>query len=181
MSVTGSGAPLVKCLAGVLHPTTERLDWVVGELARKFGAPQRLSSPWPFDRTDYYKDIAPVLYRSFVSFEGLFSAEDLAEWKLFSCGIERESGNARTVNIDPGYIDGARLVLASTKDHAHRIYLREGIFAEITLRYQRKRWISYEHTFPDFAGGLYDEFLSAVRDDWLRETERYRKREQGDG
>jgi len=71
------------------------------------------------------------------------------------------------VNIDPGYIDGARLILASTKDHAHRIYLRDGIFAEVTMRYRFKRWTSFDYTFPDFASGVYDEFLSRVRKSWL--------------
>jgi hypothetical protein len=82
---------------------------------------------------------------------------------------------SRCVNIDPGYLDGARLVLASTKDHAHRIDLRDGIFAEITLRYRSKAWVAYDHTFPDFASGQYDEFLSVVRKDWLRDIELYRE------
>ncbi len=75
----------------------------------------------------------------------------------------------RAVNIDPGYIDGARLILASTKDHAHRIWLRDGIYAEVTMRYRFKKWASFDYTFPDFRSGVYDNFLTQVRKIWLRE------------
>ncbi|HCA40745.1 MAG TPA: DUF4416 domain-containing protein, partial [Aminobacterium sp.] len=83
--------------------------------------------------------------------------------------LAREERDIRAVNIDPGYINGARLVLASTKDHAHRIYLTEGIFAEVTMRYRFKQWVAFDYTFPDFASGRYNPFLSAVREDWHRD------------
>ena len=79
----------------------------------------------------------------------------------------RKSG--RRVNIDPGYLDGARLVLASTKDNAHRIYLGEGIFAEVTLCRRKNTWVGFPYTFPDFRSGVYDAFLDDVRIDWLHD------------
>ena len=97
--------------------------------------------------------------------------EGLADWKHEAISIEGQSRQpVRAVNIDPGYVDGARLVLASTKDHAHRIYLRDGIFGEVTMRYRFKKWQSFDYTFPDFASGVYDEFLSGVRKLWLQEV-----------
>ncbi|MDR1875292.1 MAG: DUF4416 family protein, partial [Synergistaceae bacterium] len=113
--------------------------------------------------------IAPRLFRRFVCFRGLFEAGDLAEWKRASGVIEAKSRTPRAVNIDPGYVDGARLILASTKDHAHRIYLHDGIYAEVTLRYRFGKWVAFDYTFPDFAGGAYDEFLSDARNAWLKE------------
>ncbi|MBR0096320.1 MAG: DUF4416 family protein, partial [Synergistaceae bacterium] len=77
------------------------------------------------------------------------------------------------INLDPGYIDGARLVLASTKDHAHRIWLHDGIYAEITMRYRFNSWASFDYTFPDFKSGVYDEFLSSVRNLWLQERKKF--------
>ena len=165
--------PRVKRITGILFPSAnhELLDWSVNELAKIWGTPEIQSQPVPFDRTDYYNDIDPDLSRAFVCFPGLVNPEGLADWKHEAISIEAKSRQpVRAVNVDPGYIDGARLVLASTKDHAHRIYLRDGIFAEVTMRYKFKKWASFDYTFPDFASGVYDEFLSQVRRLWLKEA-----------
>ena len=74
----------------------------------------------------------------------------------------------RPINLDPGYLTGAKLVLASTKDFAHRIYLRDGIFAEITMGFRGDSWTSHDFTFPDFRSGVYDTFLKKARDRHLR-------------
>ncbi len=162
--------PRVKLITGVLYPDEAHLEWVAERLEELFGSVERTFSGFLFDHTDYYREIAPRLFRGFFSFKGLWPAGGLADWKKASCRLEKRSGPTRKVNIDPGYVDGARLVLASTKDHAHRIYLREGIFAEVTLKYAGKAWRSYDHTFPDFASGIYDAFLDAARADWLRDV-----------
>ena len=164
------GCPQVKCIAGILYPDDVRLDWTLAELTRLWGAPDLVSGPTPFNLTDYYRDIAPSLTRRFACFPGLVGAGGLADWKRQSCEVEARSCSPRAVNIDPGYVDGARLVLASTKDHAHRIWLRDGIYAEVTLRYRFGRWESFDYTFPDFRSGVYDDFLSAARRLWLEET-----------
>ena len=163
--------PRVKRITGILFPNDELLAWSIERLTEIWGVPELVSSPVPFDKTDYYHDIAPELSRVFVCFPGLVNPEGLADWKRQAIAVEAESRQpVRAVNIDPGYIDGARLVLASTKDHAHRIYLRDGIFAEVTMRYKFKKWASFDYTFPDFASGVYDEFLSQVRKLWLKEA-----------
>ncbi|MDR1875557.1 MAG: DUF4416 family protein [Synergistaceae bacterium] len=169
--------PRVKLIAGILHPDDKWFDWALEELRALWGAPEIQGLPVPFTTTDYYRDIAPRLFRRFVCFRGLFRAGELADRKRESGLVEARSRTPRAVNIDPGYVDGARLVLASTKDHAHRIYLRDGIYAEVTLRYRFGKWVSFDYTFPDFAGGAYDEFLSDVRRAWRRESaaERARK------
>ena len=167
--------PKVKRIAGILYPDEERLDWTLEELSRLWGAPDLVSDPVPFNLTDYYRDIAPSLTRRFVCFPGLVGAGGLADWKLQSCEVEARSRRpVRAVNVDPGYVEGARLVLASTKDHAHRIWLRDGIYAEVTLRWRFGKWVSFDYTFPDFRSGVYDDFLLRVRRLWLEETGRRR-------
>lgn len=168
---------LVKLIIGVLYPDEEWLDWTKCNLEKKLGKVERTIKGIPFTYTDYYKDISPNLFKAFFSFEGLRFAEKLADWKILTCDIEATSGESRRINIDPGYLNGARLVLASTKDHAHRIYLRDGIFAEVTLRYKGKKWVPFDYTFPDFRSGLYDGFLSIVRADWLKEMKAYKEDE----
>ena len=162
--------PLVKRVAGVLYPDEARWAWVLDELTRLWGTPDLVSKPVPFTMTDYYRDIAPFLLRRFVCLPALADAGGLADWKRQSREIEgRSRAPVRAVNIDPGYVDGARLVLASTKDHAHRIWLRDGIYAEVTLRWRFGKWESFDYTFPDFRSGVYDGFLSAARRLWLEE------------
>lgn len=170
--------PLVKRVAGVLYPDSEeeRFAWVVEETSRLWGAPDLVGDAVPFDLTDYYRDIAPRLLRRFVCFAGLVDAGGLPDWKLASCALEARSRAPRAVNVDPGYVDGARLVLASTKDHAHRVWLRDGVYAEVTLRFRFGRWQSFDYTFPDFREGRYDGFLSEARRLWLVETGRGKRR-----
>ncbi|MDR1377115.1 MAG: DUF4416 family protein [Synergistaceae bacterium] len=171
--------PQVKRIAGVLYPDEGSDDrwfpWVVGKLRPLWGEPGIVSPPVPFTTTDYYRDIAPRLLRRFVGFDGLAPAGGLPAWKRASIEIEKESRTPRIVNIDPGYVDGARLVLASTKDHAHRVYLRDGIYAEVTMRFRFGKWLPFDYTFPDFAGGAYDGFLSEARAAWLQDPDRRRK------
>ena len=161
----------VKLIIGLLYPTDlpGMLDWTVGRLSSTFGDVDQTSPPYPFTWTNYYKNISPDLTRRFITFKGLRHPFGLVVWKRLTISIEAESaqgGGGRRVNIDPGYIDGARLALASTKDNAHRIYLWDDIFAEVTLCYGKSGWVSFSYTFPDFASGAYFEFLRSVRSNW---------------
>lgn len=168
-----SVGPRVKRVVGVLYPDEERFAWTLGRLTGLWGEPDLVSGPVPFDKTDYYRDIAPRLMRRFLCLPGLQDAGELPDWKNQAREVEAESRSPiRAVNVDPGYLDGARLVLASTKDHAHRIWLRDGIYAEVTLRYRFGHWESFDYTFPDFKSGVYDDFLSAARRLWLEERAR---------
>jgi len=163
--------PKVKLITGVLYPDGEDGEkwfaWTQKELEAVWGEHEDISQPVPFSITDYYKDIAPRLVRRFICFKGLALAGGLPDWKLSAIDIEGKSRSPRVVNIDPGYVDGARLILASTKDHAHRVYIRDGIFAEVTMRFRFGKWTPFDYTFPDFASGAYDKFLSAARVSWL--------------
>ena len=164
----------VTLICGILHPDTEWFFWSKDELERAIGPVSLFGETLPFSLTHYYDEIAPVLFRTFVCFEGFYNAEDLPGLKHVTCTIEKKSRTPRCVNLDPGYVNGSRLVLASTKDHAHRIYLGKGIFAEVTLRFRFGKWVSFDYTFPDFASGVYDGFLSKAREQWLRDSRNWR-------
>lgn len=162
--------PLVKKVLGLLVPRgdAEMFERTKAMLAEVWGEPESVSEFFPFQWTGYYKEIAPELDKCFFSYPGLYPASKLPDWKLQSCAIERATGETRRVNLDPGALDGARLVLASTKGQAHRIYLREGIFAEVTLCRRKGKWESFFYTFPDFKSGIYDKWLESVRENWKK-------------
>jgi hypothetical protein len=139
--------------------------------------PVELRSPYfPFNPTEYYTPtMGANLMRCFFSFHNFADASALPDWKLASNALEARlapilapTGTPpRPINIDPGYVTGAKLVLATTKDFAHRIYMRDGIFAEITMAFRRGVWLTHQFTFPDFKSGIYDKFLRRVRDNHL--------------
>lgn len=173
---TAWGKPLpAKLLVGLLYPrdVPTLKSWAKERLSGLWGAIERESEDYPFDCTDYYREISPALLRCFFSFAGLRRPQELPDWKLAAIALETQSADAsrggRRVNIDPGYLDGARVALASTKDHAQRLYLRDGIYAEITLCHRKTGWERFTYTFPDFKSGRYDAFLDRARADWKRD------------
>jgi len=159
----------VKLIAGLLAGRTEWLDAATDRLVERFGPVDIASELIEFDFTDYYRrQMGPDLLRKFVAFERLIGPGELAPIKLATNDIEAKLAERlgdvpRPVNIDPGYVQSAKLVLASAKDFAHRVYLADGIYGEVTLQYRRGRWESSPWTFPDYGGGRYDGFLHAVR------------------
>jgi hypothetical protein len=143
-------------------------------LERRFGPVEAESETFPFDVTTYYDaELGTPVARRFLSFEQLVSPGALAAIKRFTNEVEqlraREAGTqpSRPVNLDPGYLDAARLVLATTKDRAHRVYLDQGIYAEVTLLYERKAWRPVPWTYRDYAGNTYHPFLSEARARYL--------------
>ncbi|MEG1501994.1 MAG: DUF4416 family protein [Synergistaceae bacterium] len=162
--------PLVKKVLALLLPKNNiKIFNYVSELLRaEWGEPERISPRIPFIWTNYYTDISPELDRCFFSYKGMHKFSQLPDWKNLTCEIEQKTGILRKVNLDPGTIDGARFVLASTKGQAHRIYLRDGIFAEVTLCRRKGHWEKFFYTFPDFKSGVYDSWLELLREDWKK-------------
>jgi hypothetical protein len=130
-----------------------------------------LESPrFDFRQTDYYAaSMGDGLKKCFWAFAGLRDPAELVDWKLAANDWEAEytrraaHPEARPLNLDPGYLTLAKLVLASTKDHAHRIYLGRGIYAEVTLYFKDGRWQHRDWTFPDYRRADYQEFFNAAR------------------
>lgn len=163
-------APMVKWICGMISAEASLLDEAAGELSRRIGDIEATSETWPFDFTEYYhQEMGRPLWRRFVSFTGLRPADALAGVKVVTNAIEAQFAQrtgekvARPVNLDPGYIEESKLVLASMKNFSHRICLGQGVFGELTLMYRGGSWEALPWTFPDFASGRYDAFLSDVR------------------
>jgi len=145
-----------------------------------FGATVLAQNPFPFTHTDYYaKEMGVPLFKRLLAFERLFIPDELAPNKLITNFIESDLsvGGRRRVNLDPGYLDAARVVLASTKDHAHRIFLGKGVYGEVTLLYRKGAFQPLPWTYPDYreAGTL--AFLEAARVWYLRKMARAAGRE----
>ncbi|HOO63139.1 MAG TPA: DUF4416 family protein [Synergistaceae bacterium] len=159
-----------KLIVGILYDGSVPLwEWTIGEIEPLWGEIEHVSEIFPFPHTCYYKDIGDPLYRRFLSFKGFTEGSLLWERKIQAIALEKKSGNPRKVNVDPGLLDGARLILASTKDRAQRIPISDTLYAEVTLRYKGRKWVPFDYTFPDFRGPLYYPFLENLRKDFLRE------------
>jgi Domain of unknown function (DUF4416) len=140
------------------------------------------SEPFAFDATDYYEStMGAGIEKCFWAFEQLVDPATLAELKRLTNVWESEyaegggHAEARPLNLDPGYVTPAKLVLASTKDHAHRVYLSRGIFAEVTLFYKDRRWQHRDWTFADYRSAAYQRYFTECRE-YLRRRQREDRR-----
>ena len=139
---------------------------------RRFGKADFESAPIAFTFTDHYaKEMGTGLTRRFCSFSRLIKPDALAEVKVWTNRLEERLSRQkrRLVNIDPGYIDMARLVLASTKDFRHRIYIGRGIHAEVTLFYKDKHFQHGDLTYPDYRTPEYIGIFTAIRDIYAKQ------------
>ncbi len=162
----------VKLISGIIAGDTKNFAAVEKALSKRFGPIDYKSPIYDFNQTDYYqKEMGPGLKRRFVSFLRLMDPLRLPSIKLYTNKIEKRlsENNNRRVNIDPGYITAAKLVLASTKDFSHRIYLQDGIYAEITLYYKDRSFRTLEWTYPDFKTPEYIETFNHIRNFFMRQ------------
>lgn len=162
----------IKLISGIIVSPKVALTRIKSPLLEKFGEIDGQSAKIPFDFTKYYEpEMGKNLTRLWVSFKGLVQPEELVKIKLTTNEIEKEFSREgkRQVNLDPGYITGARLVLATTKDYAHRIYLGNGIFGEVTLIYKNGKFQPLPWTYPDYCQSDAIEFFERVRQKYLQQ------------
>lgn len=171
----------VKFIVGILAINEETLAQANELIAQHLGPVESHSEAWPFSSTKYYaKEMSQTLLRQFVSLAEPTDPVDLIKFKLTCNSLElahaqeQGRGQRRAINLDPGYITPAKLILASTKDFSHRVYLDQGIFGEVTLQYVHGSWRSFPWSFPDYSEPRYHEFFSDVRS---RLLEQLRKQE----
>lgn len=148
----------------------EAFDWLRVQATWRFGPIALESDAFPFTETDYYRDsMGTDLKKQFFAFEKLIDPSELPGIKRLTNGWEADYAaqghhpEPRPINLDPGYITSAKLVLASTKDHAHRIYLADGIYGEVTLSFREKAWQPMPWTYPDYHRSDYQAFFTACR------------------
>ena len=170
----------VKLFAGMIYGSEDHYLTALNQLEKKFGRIEFESETFPFDHSDYYrKEMGADLNRSFVSFTSSIAQEMLREIKIFTVKLEKKFLNdsgGRAVNIDPGTISLANLVLASTKDYAHRIYLGGEIFAEVSMIYKDNAFRPLPWTYPDYQRLEVAEFLLRVRNNLKEEIIAFRNK-----
>jgi hypothetical protein len=160
----------VKLIFSLFAKDIAIINEIIKKLSSSYGQPDFISAIVPFDYTDYYGDeMGHDLVRRFLSMEELIRPEDLPDIKLATNDIEEilSSHSKRTINIDPGYMAKAHLILATGKSYTHRPYLRDGIYADLTLVYQGKKFCSFPWTYPDYADEKQLLMLSKIRERYL--------------
>lgn len=172
MSTPGEAQP-VKLFAGLLSPDPTLLIAIEEELAALYGPIDARSDIVAWDVSRYYElEMGSNLLRRFVAFARPILPEALPDIKLGAGEVERRharAGGGRRINIDPGYVDVGKVVLASTKPAGHRMYLRSGVYAEMTLLYHSGRYEAFVYTYADFLWPATTAFLTEARRTHLRQ------------
>jgi len=163
----------VKLFIGVLVANSRFIPQVEERLTAAYGAIDHRSEVIPFDFTNYYEpEMGDLIDRVLFSFERLIEPDQLPEIKRQTNQLEEDlapllqkAGTAvkRPVNLDPGYIEQAKVILASTKNFYHRIYLGKGIFGEVTMHFKNNTFQFFPWTYPDYQSRDYQEFFLRVR------------------
>jgi hypothetical protein len=158
-------------VVGLIYTRDFNVEELHEHLAGHIGTVNLKSEPHPFTHTVYYNnEMGPDLTRQWLAFDALIKPDELAALKIWTNELEEKTLNdreGRMVNIDPGIISLSSLILASTKNYSHRIYLSGGIYAEVTLIYKDNRFNHLEWTYPDYREEAALEFFGGVRR-WLK-------------
>lgn len=166
----------MKLICGFIFSSPEVIQQAVQRLQVQLGPIDIQSEMFLFSHTEYYqREMGKSLGRLFLSFARLIRRERLAEIKLLTNGLEENLSHVlkgksrRQINIDPGYLEASKLVLASTKNFSHRIYLSRGIYAEVTLQYRQNRFQPLPWTYPDYQTPQVLSFLLRARQVYMKQ------------
>lgn len=168
----------VKLVIGMLAKDKRLFDKVEGFFIERFGRIDFRSPIIAFKYTKYYKaEMGEPLKRRFVAFKRLIDPQRLPDIKIWTNALELKFSRSKTlpsrkINIDPGYISDSKLVLATTKDYAHRLYLARGMYGEVTLYWHKGSFRPWGWTYPDYRTKEYIEIFNSVR---LALAKRYSK------
>ncbi len=165
----------VKLVIGMLAKNQKLFDTAEEFFIKEFGVMDYESPVIPFHYTNYYKkEMGSPLKRKFITFKKLISPGEIAQIKIFTNALEEKLGSRgkRRINIDPGYVSDPKLVLATTKDYFHRIYLDKGIFAEVTLKWRRGGFEPFEWTYPDYRSKEYISIFNTIRNNYMKDHAR---------
>ena len=159
----------VLLVAAITSRHREAIEWAISQASQHWGAASLVSDLFDFQETGFYeKTMGSDLRKQLVAFQ-LVNPATLPDYKISSNQWEQQYAQdhshpeTRPLNIDPGYITEAKLVLATTKDRDHRVYLRDGIYAEVTLHYQQNRWSESRWTYPDYRRSDFQSFFTDCR------------------
>jgi hypothetical protein len=162
----------VKLFCGIIYSDESVKEKAFAELENKFGKIDFISKTINFEEfTSYYNaEMGSGLKRLWISFEPLICASDLAAIKIFTNHAEDLLAfeKKRRINVDPGYITAANVILASTKDFSHRIYIGQGIYAEVTTIYKKDGYVKLPWSYPDYMSPVSVDFLLNIRKVFMR-------------
>lgn len=162
----------VKLICGLLAVGVERLEQGQATLEERFGPVDLAGEIFPFDFTSYYvKELGEGILRQYISFARLIDPGELAEIKLETNRMEGELAKAekRAVNLDPGYLDLSKMVLASTKDATYRVYLGRGIYAQSTYYFQNGSYHPWQWTYADYQTAVAIGYFNRVRAEYKQQ------------
>ncbi|MFQ5584730.1 MAG: DUF4416 family protein, partial [Calditrichia bacterium] len=162
----------VKLVCAVTVSDVSLWEKVRSELQKIFGELDHLLNWYDFHHTDYYRaEMGSNLKKRMLSFAKLISAERLVEIKLTTNGLEKKflEKSRRKVNLDPGYISASKLVLATTKDYSHRLYLGKGIFGDLHLSFRHHHFSPNSWTYPDYREPFVIQFFEHVQETYMRQ------------
>jgi hypothetical protein len=163
----------VKLVCGIIASQDRYFKRAEERLVELYGSVDKESPLFEFNLTNYYeKQMGKNLKRKFLSFDSLLLPERLSEIKLRTNELEKEirkefQAMQRIVNLDPGYLTPSALVMATVKDFAHRIPLRDGIYAHLELLFSKKEVRILSWTYPDYKTEGYQKFFMEVRQIYL--------------
>ena len=161
------------------------MDWAsrIG-FSQHYGPIALSSVDFEFHHTKYYEpEMGPGLRKRFLCFQDLVASDCLPDVKNLTNALESELAashrfaESRPLNLDPGLLQLGKFLLATTKDQSHRIYLRDGIYAEVTLRFRDGAFEAWPWTYADYREPGYHEFLSAARIFFRAELDKYHRRQ----
>ena len=162
----------VKFLTAITYNDEKILQSSINELEKLHGGIDLKSASFEFDYTKYYeKEMGPGLKKQFFSFKSLGAPRQLVDRKRLAIGLEEKFSrkSRRQINIDPSYLELAKLVVASTKNFAHRIYLGQDIYGDLQLRYSQDEFVLCEWTYPDYKFESSIEFFKKARATYLEQ------------
>ncbi len=161
----------------VLRPVEKPREGLWQGLEESFGPIDYKGQFWPFAGTDYYQDeFGTLLERGFVAFRGAFGPEKLPMLKHKAARLEHSwaQNGKRIFNLDIGYMDPDKVVLASFKRGPNKIFLGDGVYADMVLRYTEGRFEPLPWTFSDFHDGRYQKSLLSIRQKLKSELRKFR-------
>jgi hypothetical protein len=157
----------VKLIALILWADAQAREQAFVELADRWSRIDHVGADHLFDQSSYYeKEMGAPLWRRVVSFDVRIDPSRLVELRHDASRTEQQlaSPTGRRVNIDVGYLDPHKIVLASLKPAGQKIYLGQGVYADLIARYAHKRYQPFEWTFPDLRDGRYDADWQTIRE-----------------
>ena len=176
--------PVVRFCA-VITRHAEARQWAENKISQRWGSVCVRSPEIPFEAGGFYTaSMGSDLTKVLLAFDGFVDPGGLADWKHETnrweaeYAAESDHDEQRPLNLDPGYLSQAKHVLATTKDRDHRIYLRDGMFAEVTLTYVGKAWKNHRWSYPSYRTEEVASFADSCRGrlrEYLRETRQFRR------